>query len=194
MWGDFPIVERRRRGALRRSVDGSHWVPIAGGRTSPAWWRLSGRGDERRPCRPQCGAGNTRQGRKATDDLRSVCRPVHLRLAGPPRLRDECPLPGCQRWVEMDLAAFPPELPYVGRQFRCARGERCRPTISTPLPAPASTGAPPLTNPPPPHDRRLCFGGEQFCTDSIGHRAEPCADLTSHRCQTKKEITWTRIA
>jgi len=35
-----------------------------------------------------------------------------------------------QRWAEVDLAAFPPEMPYVGRWFRCRCGGRCRPTIS----------------------------------------------------------------
>ena len=41
----------------------------------------------------------------------------------------------CERWATIDVAAFPPELSYVGRQFRCSCGERCRPTISKPMPA-----------------------------------------------------------
>jgi len=47
----------------------------------------------------------------------------------------------CQRWVEIDLAAFPSEMPYIGRRFRCACGERCRPSISKPLRA-----QPPVAN------------------------------------------------
>ena len=33
----------------------------------------------------------------------------------------------------MDTAVVPPELSYIGRRFRNSRGERCAPTISTPL-------------------------------------------------------------
>ena len=35
----------------------------------------------------------------------------------------------CQRWAEIDLGAVPAEMAYVGRQFRCRCGERCRTTI-----------------------------------------------------------------
>lgn len=35
-----------------------------------------------------------------------------------------------ERWVTIDLAAFPPEMPYIGRQFRRRYGGRCWPTIS----------------------------------------------------------------
>jgi hypothetical protein len=39
----------------------------------------------------------------------------------------------CERSVTIDAAAFPAELSYIGRRFRCSCGERCCPTISKPL-------------------------------------------------------------
>ena len=38
-----------------------------------------------------------------------------------------------ERSAPIDLAAFPPELSYIGRRFRSACGERCGPSISMPL-------------------------------------------------------------
>lgn len=35
----------------------------------------------------------------------------------------------CERSVTIDAAAFPSELSYIGRRFRCSRGERCCLTI-----------------------------------------------------------------
>ena len=39
----------------------------------------------------------------------------------------------CERSVTIDAAAFPPQLSYFRRRFRCSRGERFWPTISKPL-------------------------------------------------------------
>jgi len=39
----------------------------------------------------------------------------------------------CERWVALDLTAFPTELSYIGRRFRCSCGERRYLTISKPL-------------------------------------------------------------
>jgi hypothetical protein len=36
----------------------------------------------------------------------------------------------CGRSVAIDLSAFPQDMSYIGRQFRCRCGEQCRPTIS----------------------------------------------------------------
>jgi len=44
----------------------------------------------------------------------------------------------CERSVTIDLAAFPADLSYIGRRFRCPCGERCWPTISKPLQHPAA--------------------------------------------------------
>lgn len=47
----------------------------------------------------------------------------------------------CERRVEINLAAFPEDMAYVGRHFQCRCGERCRPTIRKAGWASGATGA-----------------------------------------------------
>ncbi len=39
----------------------------------------------------------------------------------------------CERSVQINLAAFPSDMSYIGRQYSCRCEERCWPSISMPL-------------------------------------------------------------